>query len=95
MGMIVDKAVLSGLMGGVNVAKSGKAFLSIISEGPKIDKVCLQDRGKVAGGEIPFGTPVHVEILQVEQKFKDFNGSYSEALSATVKLQEVKHLKAA
>jgi hypothetical protein len=84
MGMIVDKAAISGLFGGVNHAKSGKSFLSILSPGPKIDKFCFRDR-KAISGDFPFGTPVIVELTGIEQKFSDFNGSYSEADACQIK----------
>lgn len=92
--MVVDKAVIMGIMGGVNHAKSGKSFLSVISPGPKIDKFCFKDRRAITG-DVPFGTPVTVELTGIEQKFSDFNGSYSEADTALIKENKEKHLKAA
>ena len=81
MGMIVDKASITGLMGGLTNAKNGTTYLAIISKGPKIDKFALPNAASVVGNA-EFGAPVNVELQGIEQKFSDFNGSYSQVMSA-------------
>lgn len=88
MGIIADKGSLTGLFAGLNKAKNGKQYLSVFSEGPKIDKVEIVNSVVVPQG-ISFGVPVVVQLINVEQKFKDFNGSFSTARDAQI-LKDVK-----
>lgn len=83
MGLIVDKAKIVGLFGGFQVSKAGKFFLSIVSPGPKIDKIQLDMALAVPDGCV-FGSRVEVLLNSCEQKFMDFNGSYSVAVSAVL-----------
>lgn len=86
MGFVASQVVLTGLFGGLNNAKSGKQYLSVMSSpGPKVDKVELP-QGVVI--KLPpdtvFGTPVSIVLENVDQRFKDFNGSFSTATGAVV-----------
>lgn len=84
MGLVADKAVLEGLFGGVkNGMKNGKNYISVISVGPVIDKVECSTAIAVPEG-LPFGFPVRLELVEAEQAFKDFNGSFNRAKTVTV-----------
>ena len=84
MGMVVDKASMTGLYGGMTTAKNGKTYLSVLSPGPKVDKVQLECGPVAIPPGVTFGTPVVVALLKAEQKFQDFNGSYSVADNAQI-----------
>ena len=76
MGFCAEKVNLDGLFGGVTVAKSnGKTYVSVMSPGPKIDKVEVVNPVTVPNG-LAFGAPVRLALTNAEQKFKDFNGSF-------------------
>jgi len=77
MGFCAEKVALVGLFGGLNRAKNGKVYLSILSEGPKVDKVQIDDTQVVVPPGVVFGTPVCANLSHAEQKFQDYNGSFS------------------
>lgn len=83
MGMIVDKASINGIFGGITNAKTGKTYLAIVSPGPKIDKFAFANAQSIVGSAA-FGDLVTVELLKIEQKFSDFNGSFSESQAAKI-----------
>lgn len=84
MGMIVEKAKLLGLYGGFSTAKNtGRHFLAILSPGPKIDKVELPSPPVIPPG-VEFGTRIEIMLSNAEQKFSDFNSSFSVASSAVI-----------
>ncbi|KAB0666805.1 hypothetical protein F6V25_05160 [Oryzomonas japonica] len=83
MGMVVDKARITGIYGSFTTSKSGKHFLAIVSPGPKIDKVRVEQVPAIPENVV-FGTPVNVAMLEAEQKFQDFNGSFSTAKAVQV-----------
>lgn len=88
MGFKAEKVILSGLFGGLNHAKNGKTYLSVLSPGPIVDKVQVED-GKVnLPDSVVFGTPVNVLLSNAEQKFKDFNGSFSSAQSVQLQISK-------
>jgi hypothetical protein len=89
MGIIADKASIKGVFGGMSNAKSGKIFISVMSAGPKIDKVCLVP-GSVVEGSAVFGQMVSVDLHQAEQKFQDYNGSFSVAVAAKINVVTTK-----
>lgn len=85
MGMCSEKANMDGLFGGVTVAKSGKTFVSVLKVGPKIEKVEVVS-GCVVPPKLAFGSPIRLALTNAEQKFQDFNGSYTVAESAIIQV---------
>jgi len=84
MGMIVEKANLVGLFGGFTTSKNtGRHFLAILTPGPKVDKVELPKPPQIPPG-LEFGSRVNILLTNAEQKFSDFNSSFSVASSAEI-----------
>lgn len=81
MGFCAEKVALVGLFGGLNRAKNGKLYLSILSPGPKVDKVQIDDVEVLIPQGVVFGTPICANLNHAEQKFQDYNGSFSTAKS--------------
>ena len=84
MGMVSEKGNVVGICGGVHQSKNGKAFISVMSEGPKMNKIMVPSMSMVQGSDAPFGAPVYVELVNCEQKFSDYNNVFIEAQSAKV-----------
>lgn len=87
MGLIAKECVLIGLFVGSSTSKTGKHFLSIVSPGPKIHKVQVEEPVKLLDG-VEFGTPVTVTLFYAEQKFQDFNGSFTSASSVAITINK-------
>lgn len=86
MGMVVEKAKLLGLFGGFSTSKNtGRHFLTILSPGPKVDKVELPSPPVIPAG-LEFGSKIEILLSNAEQKFSDFNSSFSTASSAQIVL---------
>lgn len=86
MGMCSEKATLDGLFGGVQIGKTSKrTFVTIIKVGPKLEKVEVVSGLPVPAGLL-FGAPVRLCMTNAEQKFQDFNGSYTVAESAVIQV---------
>lgn len=85
MGMVVEKAKLVGLFGGFTTSKTGRHFLAILTPGPKVDKVELPSAPTLPAG-IEFGSRIEVLLSNAEQKFADFNNSFSTCTAALIQL---------
>lgn len=85
MGICSEKANLDGLFGGVIVSKQGRTFVSILKVGPKVEKVEVVS-GCVVPPSLAFGAPIRLCMTNAEQKFQDFNGSFTVAESAVIQL---------
>lgn len=84
--MISEKSKIIGLFGGVATSKEGRHFMFTMKPGkwaPFLEKVETPSLVPVPPGVI-FGTPVNVILTNVEQKFSDFNSSFSFAETAVV-----------
>ena len=84
MGFCAEKVNIDGLFGGVTIAKNGKTYVSVLSAGPKIDKVETASQ-VVVPPALPFGATIRLCLTNAEQKFKDFNGSF--CCAETVSIQ--------
>jgi hypothetical protein len=85
MGVVSEKSVLNGLYGGTSITKQGHHYIYVMSPGPKIHKVRSQAPVAVPQGLL-FGTPIDCSLTMAEQKFSDFNGSFTDADSVSVKI---------
>ena len=80
------KAKLIGLYGGFTTSKNtGRHFLAILSPGPKVDKVELPS-APVIPPTVEFGSKIEITLANAEQKFSDYNSSFSVASSASIAL---------
>ncbi|MDD2540062.1 MAG: hypothetical protein PHH28_03340 [Desulfuromonadaceae bacterium] len=86
MGMTSEKAILDGLFGGVTIGKTSKrTFVTIMKPGPKLEKVEVTGGLPVPSGLL-FGASIRLCMTNAEQKFQDFNGSFTVAESAVIQV---------
>lgn len=86
MGLIVENARLVGLFGGVSTSKtSGRHFVAIVTPGPKIEKVEVPVLPTLPPG-LEFGSRIELVVKDAEQKFSDFNSSFSTARSSVISI---------
>lgn len=86
MGMISEKAKFVGLFGGVATSKEGRHFMFMMKPGkwaPFLDKVETPKELAIPAGVV-FGTPIELSLTNAEQKFADFNSSFSFAETAVI-----------